>query len=102
VRLHGLQPGEIIRRHALEEGFCTGATHGQSSHMTDIEEPRPAADSLVLIHHTGVVDGHLPSCEINELRPGDAMLGDEGSVLHGRATLPRAIQRRKSELRWVE
>ena len=70
--------------------------------MTDIEEPGLGADGLVLVHHPAVLDGHFPSGEIDELGSGGAMLDDEGGVLHGRATSPRAIQRRKSGSRSAE
>ena len=58
--------------------------------MTDIEETG-LSNGVILIHNTGVVDGHFPSREIDQVSGrGGAMLRDEGRVLHCR--LPHAEQ----------
>jgi hypothetical protein len=46
------------------------------------------ADSLVLIHNAAVLDGHLPSGEIDEFGAVCTMLLDERSLSHyGRADM---------------
>ncbi len=101
LRLHGPQRSEIVRRHALKERFRAGAGDDNPPHMADIEETDLASNGVILIHNAGVVDGHFPTREVDQLRPGGAMLCDERGMLHRMVTAPRAIRRRKSAWRSV-
>jgi hypothetical protein len=44
--------------------------------MAHIEEPDMETDGMVLVHDTAVLDGHLPSGEIDEFGPAGLMVRD--------------------------
>jgi hypothetical protein len=44
--------------------------------MADIEEPNMGTDGIVLVHDTAIMDGHLPSSEIDEFGPAGLMVRD--------------------------
>jgi hypothetical protein len=50
--------------------------------MAHIEEPDMGADGMVLVHDTTVLDGHLPTREVDKFGAACTMLLDEGSLLH--------------------
>ena len=87
----GLRNGEfadIVGGDSLEERGSAGSGDSHPPHMAHIEEPDMGTDGMVLVHDTTVLDGHLPSGEIDEFGAAGTMLLDEGSLLHyGRADI---------------
>ena len=56
-----------VRRHAVDERDRPGAAHHELAHVRHVEEPRGAADRLMLGHDARVLERHLPSRERHEL-----------------------------------
>ena len=81
----GLRNGEfadVVGRDSLEEGDSASSGDSHPPHMAHIEEPDMGTDGMVLVHDSAVLDGHLPSGEIDEFGAAGLMLLDEGSLLH--------------------
>jgi hypothetical protein len=70
----------------LEKGKGASSRDSHPPHMAHIEEPDMGTDCMVLIHHTCVVDRHLPAGKVDEFGAACTMLLDEGSLLHQEAS----------------
>ncbi len=89
--LRDIVGGDILQK---PDGAWTGDR--DPAHVAHVKKTRLAADGVILVDDPTVLDGHLPSRKVDQLGPGFAMLCDERRLLHGGATGPRAIRRRKS------
>lgn len=65
----------VIGGHALQKRRGAFTCDGDSSHMTDVEQTCPGTYRLVFIDDAGVLDGHLPSGEINQLGVARLVVG---------------------------
>src|SRR4029077_7425772 len=89
----GLRNGEfadIVGGDSLEERDSTSSGDSHPPHMAHIEEPDMGTDGMVLVHDSAVLDGHLPSGEIDEFGPAGLMVCDEWRALHDVAHRPRS------------
>ena len=81
---------DIVGGDSLEEGDSTSSSDSHPPHMAHIEEPDMGTDGMVLVHDTTVLDGHLPSSEIDEFGSAGLMVRDEWRALHDVAHRPRS------------
>jgi hypothetical protein len=58
--------------------------------VADVEEPGSGPHCLVLLDDARVLDGHLPSGEIDEFGSVETMLLDQRSVLHDEGRMVRS------------
>jgi hypothetical protein len=74
--------GDVGRRHPLKKREAARARDGNPPHVTDVEEAGVSSDGLVFADDAGVLDGHVPSSEIDEFSAVGTMLFDERSLFH--------------------
>ena len=68
MRLPVQKAAHVVARELLEKRQSAPAVHLDLSHVTDIEQARAGADSEMLRHDAGVLDGHLPAGESDQAR----------------------------------
>jgi hypothetical protein len=71
----------VVGEDALEEALGVRAGRLDLAHVRDVEDARGCPDRLVLLTDPGVLDGHLPPCERDELRAGLHVAVVQGSPL---------------------
>ena len=77
--------GDVVARHALQEGERAGTLQLELAHVRDVEEPGRLPHREVLGDHAAVLDRHLPAGEGHHLRAQGAVSGMErGSLEIGR------------------
>ena len=72
----------VIGGHALQKRRGAFPRDGNSSHVTDVEQANPGTYRLVFIDDAGVLDGHLPSGEINQLGLARLVVGKQRGAFH--------------------
>ena len=65
LRLADRQPRRVVGRDPLHERKGVGAGHLDLTHVADIEESRTGSNGHVLVGDAGVLDGHVPSGEVD-------------------------------------
>ena len=74
---------DVVGSHALKVSRRAASRHLELAHVRDVEDPDALAHGLVLLEDAGVLDGHLPAAEIDQLRAELAVQVIEGRPLRG-------------------
>src|SRR2546425_771007 len=67
------QRGHIVRAEAIEERVCLRPIDENLAHVTHVEQADRAAHGEMLVHDPGILEGHLPSAELDHARPRPAV-----------------------------
>ena len=59
---------DVVGRQPLEHAERVPARDVELAHVRDVEEPDALAHGAVLLEDAGVLDGHLPAAEVDQLR----------------------------------
>ena len=78
VRLSQLQLGDGIGGDVVGEKRGFGTADFDLAHVADIEDAHRGAHRIVFVDDAGILDGHIPSTEIDHLRAKRAMDGVQG------------------------
>ena len=77
MRLPGLERRHVVRRDHVEELLGPRPADLDPAQVRDVGQPRRRPHGLDLVRRALVLEGHLPSREVDELRPGRLMDGVE-------------------------
>ncbi len=75
--------GDVVGEQSLQQRLGVGAGGLDLAHVRDVEDPALPAHRKVLLAHAGVLHGHLPTREVNELRAGGDVPVEQGGVAQG-------------------
>jgi hypothetical protein len=82
--LADFKPGEVVGKDVIEELERSRAGHPDFTHVRDVEEAGSSTNGQVFFHDSGILDGHLPSSELDEPTVELAVDGVEGRMFkHG-------------------
>ncbi len=90
--------GDVVGEQPLQQRLSAGADGFELAHVRDVEDPAAPAHRQVLGAHAGVLHGHLPARELDQLRAG----GDVAVVQGGAAHPPQASGASPQERRHVD
>ncbi len=62
--------GHVVGEQPLQQRLRAGADGFELAHVRDVEDPAAPAHRQVLGAHAGVLHGHLPTGELDELGAG--------------------------------